>query len=417
MVGGLLGRLRAPADPARLSVPRLSVAGVTLERAQEPLHLLAVGSTGTGKTTLMTELMDGLVERGDRLIVVDPNGSYLSAFHRDGDTVLNPFDSRSPGWSPFTEVRRAYDFDKLARSIVPDGHGPDAAWHFFGQTLVSAVMRSLREDGHGQTETLLRALTSWPADKLKGLVVGTAAEALFDASASRALASTRFIVSSHLKAFEYLRPGNFSLRDWLHQGSGSLFMTWREDMTAALAPLVATWVDVLCTATLSMPPDPSRRIWLLVDELASLGKLSSLEAALTKGRKHGLCCVAGLQSTAQLDRVYGVESARVLRSCFRHLAVFALAKADPDTAEAMSRSLGEREVERAQTSQSAGLQGRSHSVAVQRVREPAVLASELTEMADLHALLCLSSAPARRVVLAPRARAVRVPAMVEMTTC
>lgn len=148
MVGGLLGRLRAPADPARLSVSRLSVAGVTLERAQEPLHLLAVGSTGTGKTTLMTELMDGLVERGDRLIVVDPNGSYLSAFHRDGDTVLNPFDSRSPGWWPFTEVRRAYDFDKLARNIVPDGHGPDAAWHFFGQTLVSAVMRSLREDDH-----------------------------------------------------------------------------------------------------------------------------------------------------------------------------------------------------------------------------------------------------------------------------
>ena len=102
------------------------MGGVALSREQEPLHLLLAGSTGTGKTTAVVELMLGLARRGDRMIVADPNGFYLSRFYKPGDTILNPFDKRSPGWSPFNEVRRTYDFDKVARSIVPDGQG--LAW-------------------------------------------------------------------------------------------------------------------------------------------------------------------------------------------------------------------------------------------------------------------------------------------------
>ncbi|MGH8032394.1 MAG: type IV secretion system DNA-binding domain-containing protein, partial [Luteimonas sp.] len=111
--------------------PALTLGGVPLHREQEPLHLLLVGSTGTGKTTAVAELLDGLAARGDRAVIVDPNGGYLRHFWTAGDVVLNPFDTRTPGWSPFNEIRKPYDLDKVARSIVPDGHGPDAAWHFY----------------------------------------------------------------------------------------------------------------------------------------------------------------------------------------------------------------------------------------------------------------------------------------------
>ncbi len=49
----------------------LTLGGVPLARAQEPLHLLLAGSTGTGKTTGVVELMLGLAQRGDRMIVTD----------------------------------------------------------------------------------------------------------------------------------------------------------------------------------------------------------------------------------------------------------------------------------------------------------------------------------------------------------
>jgi len=393
---------------------RLSIGGVPLTDEQEPLHLLLAGSTGTGKTTAVAQLLDGITARGDRSVIVDPNGTYLSHFHREGDVVLNVFDRRSPGWSPFAEVRRPYDFDKIARSVVPDGHGGDAPWHFYSQVLIAEVMRALIAQGQGTIEDLIQALTAWPAERLRTLVAGTACEGLFDKDAARALASTRFIMASHLKPFEYLKPGAFSLREWLQDGSGSLYITWREDMTSSLAPLIACWVDVLCTATLSLAPDPQRRLWLILDELASVGKIGSLEAALTKGRKHGLCCVAGVQSTAQLERIYTRESAVVLRSCFRNLCAFALAKADPDTAETFSKALGEREVDRAVQSRTRGASGASESVSVQRVRERVVLPSELAELPDLTAYLCLAGAqPARRIGLTPKNRPVVAPAIVE----
>lgn len=396
----------------------LVVGGVPLAWEQEPLHLLLAGSTGTGKTTAVAELLDCLAQRGDRAVIVDPNGTYLSQFGEPGDVVLNVFDTRSPGWSPFSEVRKPYDFDKIARSIVPDGHGPDAAWHFYSQVLIAEVMRALLRDGRGDTAALLEALTMWPAQNLHQLVAGTAAAGLFDKEAARALASTRFVLSSHLKPYDTLRPGSFSVRDWVDASDGAtskrLFITWREDMTASLAPLIAAWVDIVCTATLSLVPNPERRLWLLLDELPSIGKIGSLEAALTKGRKHGLCCVAGVQSTAQLERLYGRESAIVLRSCFRNLAVFGLAKADPDTCETFSRALGEREVDRAQQSSTRGASGSSQSVSVQRVRERIVLPAELAELPDLTALLCLAGAqPGRRIVLTPRARPTRMAAIVE----
>lgn len=380
------------------TIPALTLGGVPINSGQETLHFLLAGSTGTGKSTAMAELMRGLQIRGDRMIVCDPDGSYVSRFFKSNDVILNPFDKRSPSWSPFSEIRKPYDFDKIARSIVPTGQGADAAWHFYAQVLIAEVMRSLMAQGAGTTLSLIDALTAWPAEKLGNLVVGTAAAGLFDKDAAKALASTRFILASYLKPFQYLSHGEFSLRNWLESGKGNLYLVWREDMTATLAPLIASWVDILCTASLSLTPDSKRRMWLLLDELPSLGKIGNLEAALTKGRKHGLCCVAGLQSTAQLDRTYGKDSATVLRSCFRNFCAFAIAKIDPETAEIFSKALGEHEIDRSSFSETISAQGKSKGSSVQRVRERVFLPTEINELADLTALLALAGAqPTHRI--------------------
>jgi type IV secretory pathway TraG/TraD family ATPase VirD4 len=41
-------------------------------------------------------------------------------------------------------------------------------------------------------------------------------------------------------------------------------------MAEALRPLISAWVDVLCTSILSLGEDRDRRIWMFLDELASL---------------------------------------------------------------------------------------------------------------------------------------------------
>ncbi len=405
MMRQLLKHLPRKAMGAASNELALTVGGHPLPRSAETLHVLGVGTTGAGKSTLIQEMLDGIQRRGDRCVICDPNGAYLSTFANTGDRVLNPFDARSEHWSVFSEVRTDYDADRLATSIVPPGHGDSAAWHHYAQVLLAELIRALVRSGETSTEKLLHWATSAPASELATLLVGTPASGLFDAGADRALASTRFVLTAHLAPHRYVRQGDFSLREWVTSGSGNLFFTWRADMQAALAPLVAAWVDIAANAILSLPPDPSRRIWLVLDELAALGKLASLEACLTLGRKHGLACVAGLQSTAQLDRIYGRETAIVLRSCFRNLVVLAIARSDPSTADEMSRSLGQREIARREFSGnfSAGGVGTSETVRIQQER--LVLPSEITGLADLTAFLAIAGdQPIRRVRLTPRVR-------------
>jgi hypothetical protein len=375
-----------------------SLGGVSIPPHLENYHFLLAGSTGTGKTTLLDEMLSAIIPRGDRAVICDPDGHHLSCFWQEGDAVLNPFDGRSPGWSIFNEVRRDFDYDRLARSVVPDGQGGDAQWHHYAQVLLSESLRALVLRGEGNTAALMRWATTAPKSELAELLVGTPAAGLFDTDAAKALASTRFILTSFLAAHKYLQAGNFSLRSWLESDRGNLFITWREDMQSSLMPLVSCWVDVIANAVLSLPADPERRLWLVLDELGGLGRLNSLEAALTRGRKHGLCVVAGLQSTAQLDRLYGREGAIVLRSCFRNLVVLGIAKSDPDTADVLSRALGEREIERSQASRSHGPQGITKGETLQRSTERIAMVSEIAALPDLTAYVALAGDQPTRLV-------------------
>jgi hypothetical protein len=159
-------------DPVRRATC-VRLGDIKLPRNCETLHLLLAGATGTGKTTLITEVLSTIIPRGDRVVVCDPNGYHLSRFATKDDVVLNPFDARSPGWSLFNEVRRDFDYDRLARSVVPDGNGSDRQWHFYAQTLCSETMRGLMLRGEGDTQRLMHWVTVAQKADYASLLAGT----------------------------------------------------------------------------------------------------------------------------------------------------------------------------------------------------------------------------------------------------
>ena len=136
--------------------------------------------------------------------------------------------------------------------------------------MFAETARALTQIGEINTERLLYWLTQAPIDKLQALLAGSAACGLFEPGAEKALASTRFVLAHHVAGFQYLRPGNFSLRTWLESGQGNLYITWREDMLDSLRPLVSAWTDILIASILTLPTDRPRTLWLSLDELASL---------------------------------------------------------------------------------------------------------------------------------------------------
>jgi len=397
---------------------QITVAGVPMPPSIETLHLLVAGSTGSGKSVLLREMAFSALRRGDRIVVADPNGDMLAKFWRPGDVILNPYDSRGLGWTFFNEIRAGYDYKRLALSLVPRGQTEDEEeWCAYARLLLAETARALTSMGQRSVKELFRYTTIASPAELKDLLAETPAESLF-VGADKALASARFVLSAKLAEHLSMPPGEFSLRSWLADPqAGNLFITWREDMAEALKPLISAWVDVLCASILSLGEDPRRRIWMFLDELATLEKLPSLEDAATKGRKAGLRIVAGLQSTAQLDRIYGRDEAQTLRSCFRSLVVLGGAKTDPKTCEDMSLALGEHEVERESFGRTTGRQGDSRSSHLQRSRERVVLPSEIASLPDLTGYLAFAGDhPITRVKLEVVRFASRVPAIAERAT-
>src|SRR3546814_21119245 len=112
-------------------------------------------------------------------------------------------------------------------------------------------------------------------------------------------------------------------------------------MMTSMKPLVSSWAYGVITSILSMPESTHRRWWLFIDERASLEALPSLEAGLTKGRKNGLRIVAGLQSTSQLEQIYGRTLAPPIRASLRNLTVLGGPRTDQRPAKATSESHGQ----------------------------------------------------------------------------
>lgn len=391
------------------SAKQVYIADIPIPTAIENLHLLLNGATGTGKTVLLRELVSSAMNRGDQMIIIDPNSNMLSRFYQPQDIILNPYDNRTAGWSFFNEIQNDFDFQRYALSIVPRGRTDEAEeWAGYSRLLLRETAKKLVLIGTPSVRELFYWTTMAPYTDLKNFLSGTMAESLFSGAdeASRALTSARFILSDKLPEHITMPQGVFSIRQWLKQGKGNLFITWQEDMAVALKPLISSWVDVVCTSVLSLPENEQRHLWLVIDELASLDKLASLEAALTRGRKHGLRMVAGLQSTSQLDDIYGTAQAQTLRSCFRSLVVLGGARTDPKTNEDMSLSLGEHEVERIRYGRNSGDFYRGHrdnvTETTEWVKERVVSPAEISNLPSLQVYISFAgNRPIAKVAIKP----------------
>lgn len=77
----------------------LKLGAVPLVKDSETKHMLICGTTGSGKTNALRQLMKQIQKRGDRAIVVDTTGDFVGKFFREEkDILFNPYDARSERW-------------------------------------------------------------------------------------------------------------------------------------------------------------------------------------------------------------------------------------------------------------------------------------------------------------------------------
>ena len=231
-------------------------------------------------------------------------------------------------------------------------------------------------------------------EELKAILAGTAAQPLLAEGAAKTLHSIRSTAGLALGALNHVREADavpISLRHWVREGRGVLFLPYEASQIAVLRDLIATWMRLAIFETMT-GGEGDKRLWFVVDELDALGQIDGLKDALARLRKFGGRCVLGFQSIAQVRGTYGdAEAQTIVENCGSTLILRCSASEHGGTAEFASRLIGRRELVRTQVSHTRP-EGKlwplgSRTVSHEHVTENAVMASEIEQLADLEGFL------------------------------
>jgi len=393
----------------------VTIAGESIPGRDETKHFKIIGTTGTGKSTVIREILSAALARGDRAVVADPDGGYHARFFQRyrGDILLNPFEDGSVKWDPFSEISDSYDVDQLAGGLIPSCGDPSAGeWRAYARTFLCAILRRRRESGYRSSAELWRLLSAASPDELRPWVAGTPAQPFLESENSRMFGSIRAVAVSALAAFEYVqrqRAAPFSVRQWVRgpSGVGVLFMPYQAGQIAALKSMIATWLRLAIFEAMSARENRDQRLWLVIDELDALGPIDGLKDALARLRKFGGRCVLGFQSIAQVSGCYGAHDAQtIVENCGNTLILRCSGSENGGTSQFASRLIGEREVLRRQISRGSDREGawstrgsrRSKNTSEQFITEAAVMPSEIEQLPDFCGYLKTASSLAWRRV-------------------
>ena len=372
----------------------LEIGGVPLPRAVEQQHILVAGAPGSGKSVALKAIIKTIRDRNsDGAIMHDTTGEFVSLFYDPArDLIINPLDARHAPWSLWTDLMPGEEAS-LAKAIVPTSEGDNRYFSDAAQATLEVLFQqcpdidSLVMAGLGEsTQDLVERITNAGL----GGMVGSA----------KTFASVRGNMGPYLRSLALLpsipRGEGVSLKDFCEKPAARFIFLLSNGRTRdTVAPIHQLLLNQIVSVATSLHPDPSRRIWLVLDELPTLLPSPALATALSQGRKFGLSAVMALQAVGQMySRVGQHESAALLSMPKTRLI---LRVGDGETAEAMSREIGERSLKRKQVSHTqnsgGGQNGGSSGTSTtwQDVTERAVLASEIMSLPDLSGFLRVES--------------------------
>ena len=222
--GELRRRVQPPHHRALARLPggkRLrpySIAGIPYPERTETQHTIVSGTTGSGKTVLISDLVSQIRAKGERCVIYDKMGSYTrSFFDKDRDVLMNPLDARAPRWSPFLEARNPRDFDMMAAALIPQQKDTvDPFWVTAARQLFSNGAGVLRQKGVKDNKVLVDHLLKTDLTALAQAMEGTVAQSIVDPENPKTALSVRAMLTANLGALEFLPDTGkpFSIREW-----------------------------------------------------------------------------------------------------------------------------------------------------------------------------------------------------------
>ena len=326
----------------------LEIGGVPLPHSVEQQHVLLLGAPGSGKSVALKALLAAIRARhSDGAVIHDPTGELVAMLYDPAkDFIINPLDARHAPWSPWTDWVPG-DEAALAKALIPSAEGDNKFFSDAAQSVLEVLFQqcsdvdSLVRAGLGESSTAL--IKRLEQAGLAGMV-----------GSVKTFGSVRGNLAPYLKSLALLPPvppglDGLSLKEFCQAPAGRFVFLLTSGRTRdALAPIHKLFLSQLVAVATSLRPDPTRRVWLALDEVPILLPSPTIGTVLSEGRKFGLGVIMAAQAVGQFKSRVGADEAAALLSMPKSRLL--LRVGDGETAEAMSREIGDRHIKRKQVS-------------------------------------------------------------------
>lgn len=345
----------------------LYIGKMPLVKDMETMHFLITGSTGSGKTNLIHNLLPQIETKKQPAVVIDQTGEMIARYYNEerGDIIFNPFDARGKAWDFWADCSKPRYLEKFADTLIgfnsrKSNRNSTDFWEEAAQSIFVNCAMYLQKYKQYSIQELRKIICQSSQEELKKYLQGTDSAQYFTKENAKAAASIMSVLMTNIKPLRFLRDtreaGSFSVKEYIHKVdngfSGWLFLATEPSTRELTISLNASLAELAISNIMRHDTAQSRRIWFIMDELAAFGRFPSLGKLMQEGRKYGACVIAGMQSSSQLFANYGHGDASNLFGLFK--TKFAFQSDDPMMGKLYSEIFGSETITRQQKNTSFG---------------------------------------------------------------
>lgn len=329
--------------------PRLLIApDFMISKLRELRGILVAGAIGSGKTRICLFIIDAVLdmirqapEHRVRLLIHDTTGEILQGLPLPDNAFAALHGARPGGWAwaQGRDVLTMTDAEAVGDAMAPKTQ--EGIWGAGAAVFLAAAQIKCQHDlgtAWGIPEfydTLLEDPIALKSVYEKIYPIGAALIEIDPSTGGLSKTTVSFLLTFRAAVLRFLRPlaenwrgvpndKKFSFIEWLEDRNPNQPMVVVLQRSGKYPELSAAWIGAIVDTVAghandeAFPNSQDRRIFLALEELATLGRLRNLSTLLDTGRNKGIGVIcASIQEIEQLKIHYGELEARTILKRFR----------------------------------------------------------------------------------------------------